>query len=350
MIPEQVFETTMTDAKTAPSSTASSPTGESSTTSPATTSPATTSPATEQPTAASALQLSLGENLFFWPRQTVYDFYQQMVEQPLDIIYLGESVCSKRRELKTQEWIDLARELAVSGKQIVLSTLTLIEAESELKTLRRLCDNGELMVEANDMAAVQALVERKLPFVTGPAINIYNAYSLQALYKQGLRRWVMPVELSAETLADIVSDAQRLGFGDQIETEVFSYGYLPLAYSARCFTARARNLPKDDCQWVCLQYPQGLPMTSQEDQSVFTINGIQTLSGQVYNLLPEVAQMRRLGVDVVRLSPQPQGMSQVIEQFRQVIDGQSNQIPAIPADAVNGYWYKSAGLVNTYAE
>ncbi len=297
-----------------------------------------------------SMQLSLGANLFFWPRQTTYDFYQQMAEQPLDIIYLGESVCSKRRELKTQEWIDLAKELAKSGKQIVLSTLSLIEAESELKTLRRLCDNGELLVEANDIGAVQAMAERKLPFVTGSAVNIYNAHTLQTLYKQGMQRWVMPVELSGETLADILTDAQKMGFADKIETEVFSYGYLPLAYSARCFTARAKNLPKDNCQFVCLEYPEGLPMTSQEDQSVFTINGIQTLSGQVYNLLPEVEEMKRIGVDIVRLSPQPEGMEGVIRQFREVIDGNSSQIMAIPADAVNGYWYKTAGLVNTRVE
>ncbi len=294
------------------------------------------------------MKLSLGSLQFYWQREKTYQFYRQMVEQPLDTIYLGESVCSKRRELKTQEWIDLGRELAQAGKQVVLSSLVLIEAESELKTLRRLCDNGDLMVEANDMGAVQMLADRKLPFVTGPAINVYNANSLQALHKRGLQRWVMPVELSGKTLADILSDAQTLGFGDSIETEVFSYGYLPLAFSARCFTARARNLPKDQCQFVCLDYPDGLPLASQEDQSVFNINGIQTLSGQIYNLLPELDAMREMGVDMVRLSPQGESMEQVIKQFRDQLDGRSDQIPAIPADAVNGYWYQSAGLVNTY--
>ncbi len=294
------------------------------------------------------MKLSLGSLQFYWQREKTYQFYRQMVELPLDTIYLGESVCSKRRELKTQEWIDLGRELAQAGKQVVLSSLVLIEAESELKTLRRLCDNGDLMVEANDMGAVQMLADRKLPFVTGPAINVYNANSLQALHKRGLQRWVMPVELSGKTLADILSDAQTLGFGDSIETEVFSYGYLPLAFSARCFTARARNLPKDQCQFVCLDYPDGLPLASQEDQSVFNINGIQTLSGQIYNLLPELDAMREMGVDMVRLSPQGESMEQVIKQFRDQLDGRSDQIPAIPADAVNGYWYQSAGLVNTY--
>tara|TARA_R110002167_G_scaffold15727_1_gene62416 strand:- start:7228 stop:8118 length:891 start_codon:yes stop_codon:yes gene_type:complete len=294
------------------------------------------------------MKLSLGSLQFYWPRESVYAFYRQMAQQPLDLIYLGESVCSKRRELKTQEWIDLGQELAATGKEVVLSSLVLIEAESELKTLRRLCDNGELKVEANDMGAVQMLAERGLPFVTGPAINIYNARTLQALHKRGLQRWVMPVELSGKTLADILSDAQILGFGDAIETEVFSYGLLPLAYSARCFTARARNLPKDQCQFVCIDYPQGLPLASQEGQEVFTINGIQTLSGQSYNLLPELEQMSQMGVDIVRLNPQGEAMVQVVQQFRDQLDGRSSQIPTIPAEAVNGYWYQNAGLVNTY--
>ncbi|WP_421868937.1 U32 family peptidase [Motiliproteus sp.] len=302
------------------------------------------------------MQLSLGSLLFFWDRERVYNFYRDMIEQPVDIIYLGESVCSKRRELKTAEWIELGQELAQSGKepgkaagkQIVLSSLALIEAESELKTLRRLCDNGELMIEANDIGAVQLMAERKLPFVAGTSINIYNARTLKNLYDNGMRRWVMPVELSGKALADILTDAQSMGIGDELETEVFSYGLMPLAYSARCFTARARNLPKDRCQYVCLEYPDGLPMSSQEDQEVFTINGIQTLSGQTYNLLPELDEMKRIGVDIVRLSPQGEEMASVIKQFRDQLDGNSNQIPIIPQDAVNGYWYDDAGLVNTH--
>ena len=64
------------------------------------------------------MKLSLGSLLFYWQRDKVYDFYRHMVEQPLDVIYLGESVCSKRRELKTQEWIELGKELAAAGKEV----------------------------------------------------------------------------------------------------------------------------------------------------------------------------------------------------------------------------------------
>jgi collagenase-like PrtC family protease len=75
-----------------------------------------------------------------------------MAGLPLDVIYLG-TVCAKRRALSLDQWLGLGRELqACSQAQIVLSSLTLIEAASELSSLRRLCDNGELLVEANDMA------------------------------------------------------------------------------------------------------------------------------------------------------------------------------------------------------
>ena len=93
----------------------------------------------------------------------------------------------------------LATELAKnSNKQIVLSTMTLLESPAEIQTLRRLCANGELLVEANDLSAVQLMHEQKLPFVAGPAINCYNMATLKVLLKQGMSRSVMPVELSGD--------------------------------------------------------------------------------------------------------------------------------------------------------
>lgn len=54
----------------------------------------------------------------------------------------------------------------------------------------------------------------------------------------------MPVELSRDWLQNTLAECEQLGIRGQFETEVFSYGYLPLAYSARCFTARAEDRAK----------------------------------------------------------------------------------------------------------
>ena len=58
------------------------------------------------------MKLSLGPLQYFWPRERTLAFYREAVDWPLDVIYLGETVCSKRRELGTKDWIELATELA----------------------------------------------------------------------------------------------------------------------------------------------------------------------------------------------------------------------------------------------
>ncbi|MBQ0806386.1 MAG: U32 family peptidase [Porticoccus sp.] len=295
------------------------------------------------------MKLSLGPILYYWPHQKVADFYQQAIQSPADIIYLGETICSKRQELRTPDWLELAAALLESGKEVVLSTLALIEARSELSSLRKICDNSGCLIEANDIAAVELLSEKKLPFVAGTSINIYNAHTLQILHKAGLQRWVMPVELNRTTLKNILSDAQKMGFLDKIETEIFSYGRLPLAYSARCFTARAKDLQKDDCQLKCIEYPDGIPLHTQENQSLFTINGIQTQSGQIYNLLDEYSAMAEIGVDIMRVSPKSTGTFEVLEQFSQAILGETISAQLIASDVknneyCNGYWFGQPGM------
>ena len=127
------------------------------------------------------MKLSLGPLQYFWPRDTTLAFYRDAATWPVDIVYLGETVCSKRRELRTAEWIALAEELAAAGKEVVLSSLSLIEAESELGVIDRLAAHGGFKLEANDLSAVQACRERGTPFVAGPSLNLYNHRALAML-------------------------------------------------------------------------------------------------------------------------------------------------------------------------
>ncbi|HDL6962314.1 TPA: U32 family peptidase [Yersinia enterocolitica] len=288
------------------------------------------------------MKYALGAVLYYWPKTDIETFYQAAASSSADIIYLGENVCTKRREMKVGDWLALAKDVAASGKQVVISTLALLQAPSELNELKRYVENGDFLLEANDLGAVNMAAERGLPFVAGHALNCYNAYTLRILHRQGMMRWCMPVELSRDWLANVLQQCEDLGFRNQFEVEVLSYGHLPLAYSARCFTARSEDRAKDECETCCIKYPQGRPVLSQEDQQVFILNGIQTQSGYCYNLGNDLISMQGL-VDIVRLSPQGMETLGVIDQFRANELGLNPLTLADKADC-NGYWRRLAGL------
>jgi collagenase-like PrtC family protease len=286
------------------------------------------------------MKLSLGPLQYFWTREQTFAFYRHAVHWPVDIIYLGETVCSKRRQLGTRDWITLAEELAESGKQIVLSSLALIEAESELGVLQRLVGDGRFLVEANDLSAVQLCRSRGIPFVGGPTINVYNHRALSILQHDGLCRWVPGIEQGESLLRDL--RAAMLAEGHQMpELEVIAYGRLPLAYSARCFTARALDVAKDQCGFRCIEHPDGLPLATREGQPFLRVNGVQVQSEQITDLGPELPTLRELGVDILRLYPQATGMSEVVTHYD--LARRSAQPPPRLA-ARNGYWHGEPGM------
>ncbi|KGJ89881.1 U32 family peptidase [Colwellia psychrerythraea] len=290
------------------------------------------------------MKFSLGPSMFFWPKNEVTDFYQHAKDSSADIIYLGETVCSKRRELRAKDWLSLAQEVAQdTNKQVVVSTMTLLESPAEIKVLKRLCDNGEFLVEANDLSAVQIMHELKMPFVAGPAINCYNLSTLKFLLKQGMSRWLMPVELSGDWLKIILQQAIDAGIRQKFECEVFSWGYLPLAYSARCFTARSEDKAKDDCEYSCIKYPQGRQMNSREGEQVFVLNGIQTMSGYQYNLINEMPALDEMGVDIARISADSTTAFIQLDNFRaQLLNPLRKELDGVAE--CNGFWHKIAGM------
>ena len=292
------------------------------------------------------MKLSLGPLQYYWPRQQTLDFYAAVAAMPVDIVYLGETVCARRHELRLDDWLEIAAQLSAAGKEAVLSTLPLIESESDLKAIRRLIDEGRFGVEANEMGAVHLLAERRVPYVAGPTLNVFNAQTLGLLNEMGARRWVMPPEASRDILAGL--QAKR---PEGLETEVFAYGRVPLAYSARCFTARRFILQKDTCEFKCIDYPDGMILKTREGDAFLTVNGIQTQSAKVYNLLMDLPALAASGVDVLRLSPQADGTMEIAKTFRAAIEGGLTPQaawhalgPWMPSGGCNGFWHARPGL------
>ena len=291
------------------------------------------------------LKLSLGPVLYYWSRDVMFKFYDEIADSRADIVYLGETVCSRRHELRLPDWLALAEMLADAGKEVVLSTQALLESGSDLTALRKLTGNGRFAVEANDIGAVNCLAGEQ-NFVAGPHLNLYSEDSLALMAQLGARRWVMPLEMGRDALALMQKTRP-----ERVQTEVFAYGRMPLAFSARCFTARHRNLAKDSCQFSCLAYPDGLSLRTRDADQFLVLNGTQIQSDRVYNLLGQLPAIEAMGVDVVRVSPQASDTGAVLALFDAVRcgatapeDAQASLDALMPSAGCDGYWFGRPGL------
>ena len=57
------------------------------------------------------MQLTLGPVLYYWPKARLDAFHEALAAAPVDRVYLGEAVCSRRHEYRTADWLDANEDL-----------------------------------------------------------------------------------------------------------------------------------------------------------------------------------------------------------------------------------------------
>lgn len=296
--------------------------------------------------AAGELKLALGPIPFHWPAERKLDFYARIADEaPLDTVYLGEMLCSKRTPFFDEHILDVAGRLQRSGKRVVLSSLAEVMLPRERQMTAQLCAEPGFEIEANDGAALRHLSGK--PHRIGPMMNVYNERTLAYLARRGANHVTLPVELPGRSAAIIGEHARAIGVG--VEVQVF--GRASLAISARCYHARAHGRVKDNCQFVCEEDPDGMELSTLDGKPMLAINGIQTLSHSYVCLLAELGGMPAMGVTHLRLMPQAHDMVAVANAFRDLCD---DRIDAAEAELrlraagnlpplANGFWHAAPG-------
>ncbi len=270
-----------------------------------------------------ASKLTLGPVLFNWAPEEWRDFYFRIADEAaVDSVCIGEVVCSKRVAFFEAHLPDVIERLQAAGKEVVLSTLALVMTDREMDLIRATAEVEDYLVEANDVSTASLLAGRA--HVIGPLVNVYNEGTLEFFARLGARRICLPVELSAPTLRVLAGKAEQIGR----EIEVIVFGRLPLAVSARCYHARAHNLHKDGCEFVCGEDADGMELETLDGTPFLAVNGTQTLSYACCNLLGELADMQNMGISHFRLSPQNVDMVSVAQIFRDVLDGREEPAAA----------------------
>ena len=257
--------------------------------------------------------LSLGPLLFHWDAEKKRDFYFRIAdESSFDTVYVGEVVCSKRAPFFAPYIPEGVERLQRGGKQVILSTLALIMSEPEMEQVIELSENTDLLIEANDIGTAALLTGR--PHVIGPFVNVYNEGTLEYLANQGAVRISLPWELPSESLTALARPANA-----ELEAQVF--GRMPLAISARCYHARAHGLHKSKCQFVCADDLNGMNVETLDGENFLAINGCQTLSHTVGNLIGELDDLQSMGINAFRIWPHAIDIIAVGQTFRDVLDG-----------------------------
>ena len=296
-----------------------------------------------------AIELALGPCFFNWPKDRLRDFYAAIADEaPVDRVYLGEVVCGKRAPFTDKLWPEVIARLERAGKTVVTSLLALpITARDRWTTTEKAKKAAH--VEINDLGALGDREDG--PFAVGPFVNVYNEATLALLRDRGGESWCPPVELP---LADIATIAAAV---PEVAVELFAFGRLPLAVSARCYHARAFDRAKDNCQFVCDRHGDGMGVDTLDDQPFLAVNGIQTLSHGVQLATLAPATLAESGVRRLRLSPHGVDMTTVAWTFRSLLDGAlapdaaARRLEAmdLPGAACDGYlagepgWKRLAG-------
>ncbi len=304
---------------------------------------------------ARGAKLTLGPLLFNWPAEARRDFYFRIADEaPVDTVCLGEVVCSKRAPFFQADLPEAVARLQRAGKEVVHATLVLVMTERERCDLAALTAAESLFVEANDLSAVALLDGRS--HTIGPFVNVYNEGTLAYLVRRGAVRVTLPFELPAGALEALAGAAQ--GLEPRVALEVQVFGRAPLAISARCYHARSHGLHKNNCQYVCEADRDGMVLDTLDGRPFLAINGTQTLSHKIGNLVAELPALRAMGIERFRLSPQDLDMVAVAATYRAVLDGDLEAAAALERLAVlaafapfsNGFYHGVEGAARIGAD
>jgi len=291
--------------------------------------------------------LTLGPIAYHWDAATKRDFYARIADEaPVDTVYLGEVICSKRSPFFDDHLAAVAERLERAGKRVVLTSLAEVVLKRERKAaLSFAADAGRREVEINNAAGLLHLGGRAHRI--GPFLNVYNETTLAHLAARGATHVTLPPEMPGTAVAALARAAAEIGVG----VEVQAFGRAGLAVSARCYHARAHGRTKDNCQFVCKNDPDGMPLATVAGQPFLRVNGIQTQSETYIALPDEMAAAAEAGVRAFRLMPQAVDMVAVAEVFAARLAGRVDGAEAsarlgalnLPAPLSNGFWHRTAG-------
>lgn len=292
------------------------------------------------------INIAIGPAPFNWGRKRLLDFYcREIAGTDVESVYIGNTICHKRNVLDRDDFSTICDALKAKGIKVYYSTLALCTTSEEfdyVKGIAHLFDG----LEINMLGFLNLLNQdefKDTEIILGPYLNIYNWKSASFLKKFNPQRLVAPFEISLENVADIAEKAH-------IPVEVTAWGNLSTALSWRCYTARAVDRSRENCNKVCFEYPEGMLLKTVEGEDIFRIDGLQVQSAKTHCMVEHLQELAMSGISTIRIYPQMGHTKEIVDILAQALEGRQNAksslkqlMPYAPSGVCNGWSWGKAG-------
>lgn len=287
------------------------------------------------------MRLSVGSAPSNWGEEKLRSFYRELAASPVDMVYVGETICPDRSCFSPGFLKEICDDLTRAGKEVYASSLILVKDQ---KQYRAFADLVQQVKRAEINSPAFLALARRYPAAGGMFLNVYNSAAARVLARNMIERIVLPCELGLEAISTI---AKR----SPVAVEVVVHGHIPIATSITCTTARCLNVDDDNCEKVCRRYPEGMTLRAG-DLPMFRIDGPQTLSAATFCLVEYLPELQQAGVDTVRILPQGNHTVRVAHIYRDVLDDSRKTRDALEelsalsnTGLCNGWFHGKAGWV-----
>jgi len=263
---------------------------------------------------ANAMEIAIGPLPTNWGKEKILDYYRKVAAHPgINRAYVGEIACTKRDILDPRLFTEIQDLLKGAGKEVILSTHVLPTNEGDVNKSRALMEEAH-QIEVNNVGIFNVWLKefREKPLTLGPYFNVYNPQSAKFLLKYKIRRIVFPVDISVNTMEKMCEEVD-------VPFEVVTYGNFPIAFSWRCYTARAFGKLRRDCGFKCYEV-KNLPHATLEGEPLFMINGPAVYNAKTYCLVSYLKGFQEMGVASIRIETIPENVVEVADIFKALIE------------------------------
>ena len=264
------------------------------------------------------MPVSLAPVRFSWSAKQLKRFYKNAEQWPVDIVYLGETLCAKRRALSWDDWFAIGRDLVAAGKEVVISSNSLHDSNMSISEMQRLCMDNDFVLEVADTGYLQLLQMRHKPHVVGHTINVGTQGKLERFAEQGMLRWVMPREDNAASLLQSLRMAKAYERPRQYQVEATVHGLFTLNASIIC-SRELSFVPKRDCKVDC---DVGALTRIYRDQTI--------VDGASFDLRDQMSRIAAWGADVFRVVTTREDMGDILTSVQRA----EEQLAQVDLDAL----------------